>query len=277
LPYNSLEGATVGLSRCFVLAVIGGTDSVNEGFLRPIQVRTTPGTVMHATAPAPVSMFFYAGSAVEAVFVALAHAMPEKIAAGTGAGVQVLFAFGMNPDGTFWGGAFNMTSGQGAQPMRDGAAPMIAIGGGTMRAMSCEVFESRTPFVFDRFELGQDSAGIGAFRGSCGIDFEIRTRRELAATILIEGVHAERGYGVLGGGRARPNSGTVLYPDGRREQVGKVAGLPLPEGAVIDVQTGGGGGYGSPADRDAQLVHSDVTDGYVSEEAARAAYPHAFG
>ena len=47
-------------------------------------------------------------------------------------------------------------------------------------------------------------------------------------------------------------------------------------GPLVDLRTGGGGGYGDPADRDAAAVQDDLAAGYVSEEAARTAYPHAF-
>jgi N-methylhydantoinase B len=36
--------------------------------------------------------------------------------------------------------------------------------------------------------------------------------------------------------------------------------------------TGGGGGYGSPLERDAEQVRADVLAGYVSIEAARTDY-----
>jgi N-methylhydantoinase B len=44
----------------------------------------------------------------------------------------------------------------------------------------------------------------------------------------------------------------------------------------VQVESGGGGGYGSPTERDRQAVLDDLREGYLSEEAARAQYPHAF-
>jgi N-methylhydantoinase B len=275
-PFNLLYASTLGLSRAYVLAVIGGTESANEGLMRPIHVRTTPGTFAHATAPAPVSMYFHGTHAVDAIFAALSQAVPEKVAAPVGAGVQVLLAFGMNEDGTYWGGAFNMTAGQGASPTHDGAGPLMGMGAGDMRAMSCEVFESRAPFVIDRFELARDSAGIGQYRGCPGIDFEFRTLRPLAATILLDGTKHPPGRGFAGGGDGRPNSGVVRHPNGGVTPVTKVAGLPLPAGAVVDVRTGGGGGFGSASARDPERVRKDIAQGYVSPEAALTDCPQAF-
>jgi N-methylhydantoinase B/oxoprolinase/acetone carboxylase alpha subunit len=38
------------------------------------------------------------------------------------------------------------------------------------------------------------------------------------------------------------------------------------------VLTGGGGGYGPPAERDPEVVRSDVREGYISEAAAQRDY-----
>jgi N-methylhydantoinase B len=43
---------------------------------------------------------------------------------------------------------------------------------------------------------------------------------------------------------------------------------------VVDLQTGGGGGYGPPAERDPEDVRADLREGYVSEAAAHRDYPH---
>jgi N-methylhydantoinase B len=46
----------------------------------------------------------------------------------------------------------------------------------------------------------------------------------------------------------------------------------LPAGAVTAYQYGGGGGFGSPLERDPQQVLEDVLDEYVSVAAARERY-----
>jgi N-methylhydantoinase B/oxoprolinase/acetone carboxylase alpha subunit len=52
--------------------------------------------------------------------------------------------------------------------------------------------------------------------------------------------------------------------------------VKVPRGATLEIRTGGGGGHGPPAERDAQAVLDDVRDGYTSETFARTHYPHAF-
>jgi N-methylhydantoinase B len=40
----------------------------------------------------------------------------------------------------------------------------------------------------------------------------------------------------------------------------------------VRIMTGGGGGYGPPAERDPEAVRRDVREGYVSAQAARRDY-----
>jgi N-methylhydantoinase B len=47
---------------------------------------------------------------------------------------------------------------------------------------------------------------------------------------------------------------------------------PLDAGSVVDLLTGGGGGFGEPTERDPDRVRADVIDGYVTEEAAERDY-----
>ena len=71
-----------------------------------------------------------------------------------------------------------------------------------------------------------------------------------------------RGRGLFGGEDGRKTSVLVDRGDGPQEIL-KVNRLPLPEGSRITVRTGGGGGYGDPAERDPDALEQDVLDGYV--------------
>jgi N-methylhydantoinase B len=48
------------------------------------------------------------------------------------------------------------------------------------------------------------------------------------------------------------------------EHVLKGNALTLPKGSRIRVQTGGGGGYGDPAERDPAAIADDLADGYIT-------------
>ena len=55
-------------------------------------------------------------------------------------------------------------------------------------------------------------------------------------------------------------------------EVLKTSGIQLSEGDRVGVTAGGGGGYGSPLERDAERVRMDVINGYVSIDKAREEY-----
>lgn len=46
----------------------------------------------------------------------------------------------------------------------------------------------------------------------------------------------------------------------------------MAEGDVVEVATGGGGGYGDPLERDPERVLEDVRDGYISAATAESAF-----
>jgi N-methylhydantoinase B len=46
----------------------------------------------------------------------------------------------------------------------------------------------------------------------------------------------------------------------------------LQQGDRVIVSTAGGGGYGKPVERDRQAIADDISNGKVSEEAARKLY-----
>jgi N-methylhydantoinase B len=64
----------------------------------------------------------------------------------------------------------------------------------------------------------------------------------------------------------------VDAPGGRRKTIGKCQARPIPDGTIVSLRTGGGGGFGDPRERDAELVAQDVRAGYVSRERAATDY-----
>ena len=80
-------------------------------------------------------------------------------------------------------------------------------------------------------------------------------------------------WGVKGGknggkGRTVVNPGTPQ----ERELEPFSDGNVLRRGEVLRLETGGGGGWGHPFDREPLQVLADVLNGYVSERAARSDY-----
>ena len=81
-------------------------------------------------------------------------------------------------------------------------------------------------------------------------------------------------FGLFGGADGAPN---LIYL--KRESSNawepvnpRLSNLPLRGGDVVRIETGIGGGFGSPLERDPRAVAEDVADGYLIREDAEAAY-----
>ena len=82
-------------------------------------------------------------------------------------------------------------------------------------------------------------------------------------------------WGLQGGGAAKANRAGVRYSDGSYVSRPKETRIEVPKGAVVELSTGGGGGYGPPSQRSVAAIQADLRAGYISEEYARRHYPHA--
>lgn len=275
-PINCPVPTVVSASRIAIMSFAGGNQSANEGYFRPIGVRTRPGTMFHPIPPAPIFMYGWpAMQAVDLVHRALSDAMPEAVPAGNGGDLCGVLWWGKDEDGNFWGDGTDHYVGQGASYDGDGAAPLCHIACSGVRNTPIEVFESRRPVAVEKFEYAPDSGGAGRFRGGLGIDIHYRALRDLYITLPWERTKTAP-WGLHGGGPARPNHFQIRYPDGTVVPYHKATGLHVPAGAVLEMHTGGGGGYGPPAERDSAAVRADIVEGYVTETAAKSDYPEAF-
>ena len=80
-------------------------------------------------------------------------------------------------------------------------------------------------------------------------------------------------FGANGGAEGAPGRFT-LNPDGPepREIPPASENIAVSVGDLLRVETGGGGGWGDPLDRDADVVLRDVVQGFITAEAARLEY-----
>jgi N-methylhydantoinase B len=277
-PINSSPPTVVACVRCALMSLIGDSETANEGYFGPIQVKTRPGTIFHALPPAPMGMFSWVSMhAVDHIHRALSAVIPAQIPAQGGSdGVNAINVWGTRADGTFWADATQHPGGQGAAPTYgDGGSPLLHITCSGTTVTSRELWEARTPFLVEMYELAPDSGGAGRFRGGPGVDTHHRVLRDLTVTVLWERTKSPP-FGLAGGHAGRRSRIRIVYPDGSERQFTKASVQELPAGTLLILETGGGGGFGDPAERDPAAVRTDVSEGYISEDAARRDYPHAF-
>jgi N-methylhydantoinase B len=143
---------------------------------------------------------------------------------------------------------------------------------GDTRIIPLELQEATLPLRIEEFALREDSAGAGTFRGGLGCR---KTYRILAPCMVQTNLDRTKfpPAGVQGGRPAAPGRFTLV--DGRtgtHRSIGKEKGLGLAAGDLLCVETGGGGGYGSPAQRPLPAIQRDLDAGYVSAAAAEQDY-----
>jgi N-methylhydantoinase B len=277
-PMNTPLPTTISCARYTMMFLVGaGEDElVTEGHLRPIAVRTKPGTMFHPLPPAPIFLYGWpARNACDSIHRALADAMPASVPAGNGGCLCGVIWWGRNPDGSFWGGGADHGVGQGATLAADGGPPLMHISGSGIRYTPAEVIEARFPFVVRKFELAPDSGGAGRERGGLGLDVHYELDGEAFCTAIFERSKTPP-WGLFGGHSARANIMRVHSPEGTTTEYCKATALPLPKGTLVELHTGGGGGYGDPAERDPERIAEDLREGYISKDEAARAYPHAF-
>ncbi|MFG2014711.1 hydantoinase B/oxoprolinase family protein [Actinomadura geliboluensis] len=136
----------------------------------------------------------------------------------------------------------------------------------------CEYLESYYPLRIERWETIADSGGAGLHRGGNGVD--VAYHFEEPGTIAI---HDDRWltypWGVNGGRPGERGRKWIDRADGTREVLpSKVHDVPVAPGDVLHFVTWGGGGWGDPLARPAELVATEVLRGLVTAEGARDGY-----
>jgi N-methylhydantoinase B len=275
-PVNCPLPSTVSASRVAISMLAGAGEAPHEGYFRPLEVKTRPGSMFHPLSPSPCFLYGWAGAqSMEVIYDAVARALPQAVPACSGGDVCALVWWGNRREsGEPWADGFPTPVGQGASVRSDGASGLIHHSEAATRLTPVEVWETKNPWLLERVELATDSGGPGRHQGGMGIDFHFTAREDAYLTSVVERTKTAP-WGLEGGGEGRANAVMLDSPEGTR-RFGKTTRLPVPAGATVRLLTGGGGGYGPPAERDVAAVHSDIREGYISEAFARTHYPHTF-
>lgn len=272
-PVNCPLPTTVSAARVAIAMLAGSSEGVNEGYFRPLEIVTRRGTLFHAEPPAPCFLYAWpAMQAMEVIYRAIANVHPEAVPASSGGDISGVMIYGIHAkSGEPWATGSPLPCGQGGHMRADGAT-LMHIAESATRFPPVEVSEARFPLLFERLELEPDSCGPGKHRGGLALRVDIRCMQDSRAITVLEHTKSAP-WGAAGGGEGESNSAVLRYPDGSARNLSKCTGLPLPAGSVISVHTGGGGGWGNPAERATAAVRADIDNGYVTERHARMHYP----
>jgi N-methylhydantoinase B len=245
----------------------------NAGALRPLKVVARPGTIVWANPGAPVTLCTShpSNEIVEAVVKALSASCPDRVMAGWGRRFRIAIT-GDDPrtGRKFIWHLFHARPGGGASPGGDGWSSIgewHSVGG--LKFGSIEMAEARFPLLFRRHEFRPDSGGAGKHRGGLGVALELRVEAAGPARANTAGDGVRHGAcGMLGGDDGAPHAYRLLS-DGRPPRVLKTkeVGIEIRPGDVLEIRSGGGGGWGPPGERSLEARQHDIDEGLVGQQA----------
>jgi N-methylhydantoinase B len=270
-PINLPVGQTNAFCSLVFKALTTPDTPVVAGNFRPLRVVTEPGSVMHAVPPMPTFTLWTGLLGGEVVLKALAQGMPDRVPACSGGDVCSMMGLGVNPrNGEAWLEATNEAVGFGGHAGGDGADGIMHLSEPGCRNNPVEVLETKSPMFIESYGYRPDSAGAGRHRGGVGVG---RAYRFLAPSTGICIVYKTKTKPwAIAGGREAENNHIVLNPGTDREVVQGGSYNRLEAGEVLVNNTGGGGGYGNPFEREPARVAADVRNGFVSVGAAEREY-----
>ena len=229
--------APAAVARAVVLyafrTLVGKDIPLNEGCLRPITLVLPEGSMLNPAPPAAV----IAGNTE--VSQAACNALFGALGALAGSqGTMNNFVWG-NAD---FQNYETIAGGTGAGPGFAGCDAVQSHMTNT-RMTDPEVLERRFPVRLERFGIRAGSGGAGRWPGGCGAERRLRFLEPVTVTTLCSSREVAP-FGMAGGAPGAPGVNTVIWPDGRRERLRGNDRRDLPAGAVFEMLTPGGGGWG---------------------------------
>lgn len=264
---------------------------------RAIELRSKPGTIVHAAWPAGVAMS--TGTSAQAIRNVTTACIARLLDASEGTAGQAMASSQSTGAGGMSISGFDaqerpfhtlfldeLTGGSGASGGRDGAdVAGTATSPGALPS-NVETNEAAFPVLYlARREL-VDGAGPGRQRGGAGTIWSYRphgTAHPIALSSMTQGLQHPATLGILGGEPGAASGIAVAEGEvtdwATVEETAGNAPLPLPgkgmkvrPGQTMIASSQGGGGLGDPIARDPALVRADVENGLVSVEGARRDY-----
>jgi N-methylhydantoinase B len=262
-PMNSVLATTLS-SVYLAMRHIFPEVPINGGAFIPLKIIRPINTFLDAHYPRPVSGCAAEVSQriAEAVFIALVNVLPSRVTAAP-AGTSGNFALGGFDERTKSDFVMYQLSGGGYggnldhDGLTNGCSTI-----GISKAPPVEIMEQKFPVLYHHYAIHEGSGGAGKQRGGFGLDYKLEILCESAQASFVMD-HGRYGpQGVQGGLDGNVNvvevelNKNIYIP----VHLSKEQDIQLQKGDTVHVKTPGGGGYGSPFDRDELLVLKDVKE-----------------
>lgn len=273
-PVNTSRDGVMVAAQMIFKSLTDPYSPANGGSFRPLRLLTRPGSVFHATEPAPIGFYYEIELRVyDIMWRCLAPHMPDRLAAGHFASVCGTFIGGIHPDtGRQYTIIEPQLGGWGASRGGDGNSAMFCGFHGETYNCPAEINEARNGLYVDRMELNLEPGGEGRHMGGRGIVLDYRIRADDG--FLTAGYTRSKfpAWGLDGGNDGSPNYIEFIPTSGERKRFAFTSGLPTSKNDIIRVVTGSGGGLGNPVERDPDQVRDDVRNGLLTRERAKAVF-----
>jgi len=230
--------AIVDAAALYVFRTLVDDDiPLNAGCLEPLEIRTREGSLLNPRPPAAV----VAGNVetsqhvVDALYAALGVMANAQ-------GTMNNFTFGDETRQYYE----TLCGGAGASAAADGA-DAVHTHMTNSRLTDPEILERRFPVRLETFHVRRGSGGGGARRGGDGAVRRIRFLAPMSAALLASRrTHAPQG--LAGGEPGLPGAQRLLRRDGAATSLSGCFSIEVQAGDAIEIETPGGGGFGSAAD-----------------------------
>ncbi|MCL5104647.1 MAG: hydantoinase B/oxoprolinase family protein [Armatimonadetes bacterium] len=247
----------------------------NAGAYRPFEVKVRHGSVVAAKFPAPVcnSTIITSPKVVDVLLGALLDAFKDKTQAASYGVTTILNVGGKMPESdNMYSYVETYAGGQGAMAELDGMDAVQTHMTNT-RNTPVEVIEATYPLFVKEYSMVPDSEGAGRRRGGVGLMRSVTALTPNTKVSVSTDRHEITPWGAFGGKNAAPSHCLLADADGKEsESLCTKFTTQLKQGENVTIITPGGGGWGSPFEREPEKVRWDVLEGLVSIERARDVY-----
>ena len=225
---NAPHAVTVAAVLYAMRALVGAPIPLNAGCLAPVELHVPPRSLLD---PGP-------GRAVCGGNVETSQRIVDVLLAALGLAAA---SQGTMNNLTFGDAAIayyeTICGGAGATPRAPGASAVHTHMTNT-RITDPEILEARFPVRLRRFAIRRGSGGDGLHAGGDGVVRELELLRPLHVSLVSER-RARAPFGLAGGAPASPGRNRL---DG--QDLGGAASVDARAGAILTIETPGGGGWG---------------------------------
>jgi N-methylhydantoinase B len=234
------------------------------------EVVVRPGSVLQPKFPAPLGMRGITMMRNMAGCLGLLNVATGGRAMASHSAYVIWYLRGRDAEGELFLLSDGLGVGYGARPTADGNDAVYLV---AQENFPSEFLDSVFPVRVLGYAINPDSGGPGRWRGGCGLIREVEVLApEAMVSMRIDGVEHPP-WGVAGGHAA--GTGRCVINPGRSDErvLGPLSdGNIVRRGDVVRIETGGGGGWGHPFDREPERVLADVLGGFVARASAEAHY-----